>query len=516
MVPLSNENFLVSEDFETRKRIFVNTLRSEKGSYRITDTKSLNFFNANIEIILSILSINSYCVCNEETIASSNTIMHEFVTKSKIYLIESKPLKCTDVDIELITEIVKIILSVSSSFKRFFAPYITKLSKILLKMDSSCCKFAVLSNSFISLFKFYLDDVNFIDEVFVHKIMENIHLCEYHFFFIVLLKKQAFVKVLNGYNLIEVFFNMYDSGKTRIIKVITNLLEIYKQQDPVFQKTNFDIKKIVKDLTNREECLLELFMQSTDINTLNNVFNLICALLCIKTTHYFFISAFCKLIEDGKILQDEKDLNPKNIHTLYCIHILSLVLPFDISGLFFLLEYKNIIFTLGRLFFEEENLFHLHRDVFQIFQYILQLNPQNHFRLLNIVLSILEKQLSKWGREFFARENEKEWNMTSLNAFSLELYKELMLCRDRLSKEFKINNSERCKEIIQRMDEFMKSDEYLFVKWYYERNIRSENLNLENEKDVETYYEDCISDAHIRYLYYMVLEHLPSNSLFNE
>lgn len=385
-----------------------------------------------------------------------------------------------------------------------------------MDLNNACYSFPKLSKAFISLFKFYLDDVNFIDEIFAKIIMNNVYLCDYHFFFMILLRKQAFVKIINNYHLIEMFLKMYDTGKTRILRVITNILELYQQNDPLFQKTNFNIQKLVSDLTNREDYFLGIFISTNDIIELNIIHEFISELLKTKSTHYFFVSSFCTLIEDERILNLNNNQDKPDVHTIYLIQMLSTIISFDNPGLFIQLEKKDIIINLGVLFFKEENLSHLHHSIFIIFQYTLKLSPLKHYRLINIVLSILEKNLIKWGREFFARENDKEWNMTSLNAYCLELYKEMVSYRSRLCKEFRSENQNRYKELMDRMDNFMKTDDFLFVKWYYERNIRSENLNMENEKDVELYFEDCISEAHVRYLYYIVMEHISFSSLFDK
>lgn len=504
-----------SEAFENKKALFIATLKSEKGNYRISDSKSLNLFHTHIDVILSILALNFECVCAGNSIhEQEKRFTFETENKNRMISINSKTVRCTDLDVSLIRELVNIILSVATSLKKFFVPYVKPLSKISMNLNNACSAFPRLAKSFIALFKFYLDDTNFIDEQFCQRIMENVYLCEYHFFFITLLKKAAFVKILNGYKLVDYFFGMYNKGNTRILRVMTNILEIYQQKDSVFSKSSFDVKRIVGDLANREEYLLECFLQTKDTMEVNYLFELISALLSIKTTHFLFVNAFCTLIDQEKILHFNEDSKINDIHTLYAVKMLSDTLSHEISGLYIHLENKLVIHKLVALFFKEENLTYFHQTVFTIIQNILSKNSEKYFRIINVVLSVLEVELLRWGREFFARENEKEWSTSSLNAYCLELYKELVQFRNKCLKEFRVARSEKSRELVGRMDNFMKSDEYLFVKWYYERNIRSEGLNLENEKDVELFFEDCISEAHIRYLYYMVIEHIPENPLF--
>lgn len=503
------------DKFEIRKRFFINTLKSEKGNYRISDSKSLNLFNSNIDVILSILSLNYKCVCTNDIFKTTETTFkYETEDKYRFFVVYSKTIKCVEIDIHLIRQLVNILLSVASSYKKFFAPYISKLSKISMDLDINCFTFAHLSKSFISLLKFYLDDVNYIDELFVKRVMQNIYLCEYHFFFITLCKKSTFIRILSSYNLVDLFLKMYEEGKTRVLLVLTDMLEIYQQKDPVFQKTNFDIKRMINDLTNREEYFLDIFLKTDDIAELNKIFDFICALLSIKTSHYLFVSAYCVAIDEGRILDFNDEKKVDNIQTLYLIRILSIILPHNLTGLFMQLENKDIIYHITHFFFKKEDLTFLHQTVLEIVKYILNTDVEKNFRTINIVLSVLEPQLIKWGREFFARENEKEWNMTSLNAFTIEFYKEMLELRKKCMNEYKNIHCDINKQLVDRIDTFMETDEFLFVKWYYERNVRSECLDLTNENDFDLYFEDCISEAHIRYIYYMVIEHLPYNKLF--
>lgn len=96
----NKSNVTPNQSFETRRSFFINTLRGEKGTYRISDSKSLNLFNSNIDIILSILTLNFECTCNDETInEEEKTFKYEIDTKNRVLVVKTKTISCKKLDI---------------------------------------------------------------------------------------------------------------------------------------------------------------------------------------------------------------------------------------------------------------------------------------------------------------------------------------------------------------------------------------------------------------------------------
>lgn len=477
--------------FQDRTKNFIDLLDNSSDLFKINDSFVTSFYIKNIDIILFCLSLNFECTCtiSESTFQKSKSQI--FIYQPNKIILEVPRIPCTELKPDIIYKIIETITYPNSEFKSAFNCFIKKITEMVDVLKCECFTFKKLSKAYILFIKSFVDEKN-INPVVIKKIVSFLDFYEYFELFTFLMGNRKFSENLNFEQIV----------RKKNYSVVVHILERGNLKTGGLNKVNWDHSKFIDELYKIQDEILDDFVECNSVIKMNEILYVIEMLL----TDYdkdFFLKRFITLIESGKILNNFNDLHKNDVNLkqvlidinlstkeLHLINILSLIAKFDSLELSYILE-ERIHFL--ELMFYHEDLFYLQKSITNLIIHILK-KDKNHFRLIYKTHEIIKKYLCFWGREFFARENEKNPKMSALNAFLIFIYDQIKNCHI--------------------LKPYFESDDFLFVKWYFDKNIKKGEVSIENGKHVEEFLDDCLCEAHFRYIYRIMLDKLPETDFF--
>ncbi|KAM0677991.1 hypothetical protein BDAP_001471 [Binucleata daphniae] len=171
--------------------------------------------------------------------------------------------------------------------------------------------------------------------------------------------------------------------------------------------------------------------------------------------------------------------------------------------------YKYLCFVL----FTNENCYSILEYLYNFVRKVLCSDIETHYKHMCSLIKELQPGLIHYGLEYFAREQEKHGNISTLASYCIAIYQDIIT----LSEHTKNGASDsKKKQVHNTINQFIHAESFYTCKIWYQRNIDRTKLKCDNTNDgkIEEFLENSITEVHLRYLTYIALSDLPEASVF--
>ncbi|KAM0675101.1 hypothetical protein GVAV_001441 [Gurleya vavrai] len=512
-----------------RMKIFCKHLQTDRDLFFVSDSLVSKYFCCSIDLILKILALNFECTCKcPEKIIIGESIfvfVNEYNTK-KMHKMKIPFTSCKDLNLQQIVLLLDIISQKNSIFERSFQGYYRYVAEMICKFKKDCFSYEILVKPYKKILNFYLQEshtLDFITENFTDGFL--IHLNDFSEFLKKMMTNQTFVKHVNKKNIPEKIIKQLKEGSFELLDCLVDFFEIYKKG----YDTEWNFNKFRNDISQYTLEMINFLFTCDDVLYLNKIVNINLQIIKNTKIENDMASRIIDLfIRNNLFVNEIKDFDKFNmlgiteenffvdikISEIHLLNVLSNLLQkqneifydYIMSDDF----YKYLIF----LFFNNEQCYYLQNCICEIIKTILQSDSSKYHSIIKKIILQLQSGLLFWGKEFFARENEKNSKITSLASFCTLIYIEILELKYRCKKN--IEKKENNLEILNLIDQFIESEDFLLVKFFFDRNIARKRLKIcdANSKEVNDFLDKCVSDTHVRYVQYLISQKLPECDMF--